>query len=417
MSTASQVLNNVTSLAAMAPNPWKVIAISMATYAGYRVLKRYIYYTYFSSLRVLPGPKPPRNYLLGHLKEIFESSWGGRFDEWLGKFGSSITYTGFLWQRGLITSDPRAVAHMINHAYDFPKPWPVREDFIEMFGMGDVHKRQRKIMNPCFGPAQIRDLMPVFYEKALQLREIWTTNLDGDVEGKVVDILPWLTRTTLDVIGAAGFGYEFNSLTEEDGSELAQAYKALLEPPKGPGRLTENKRNSKATTDRIGRKIIEDKRRIALGDKGAAAGRDILSVLRQSVLDPARPSCVQKDSFIIIPIISINRDKAIWGEDADKLKPERWLENSHPYAAEYPTVFSGIMTFLGGARACIGYRLAVMEIKVILFTLLRNFVFELSDPNLIIETLQGMIARPVVKREDGSTETMLPLLIKCLRSD
>lgn len=30
-----------------------------------------------------------------------------------------------------------------------------------------------------------------------------------------------------------------------------------------------------------------------------------------------------------------------------------------------------------------------MEIKVILFTLLRNFVFELSDPNLIIETIQG----------------------------
>lgn len=97
MPTASQVLNNVTSLAAMAPNPWKVIAISTATYAGYRVLKRYVYYTYFSSFRVLPGPKPPRNYLLGHLKEIFDSTWGGRFDEWLGEFGSSITYTGFLW--------------------------------------------------------------------------------------------------------------------------------------------------------------------------------------------------------------------------------------------------------------------------------------------------------------------------------
>ncbi|KAG9043192.1 hypothetical protein FS837_009883 [Tulasnella sp. UAMH 9824] len=270
-----------------------------------------------------------------------------------------------------------------------------------------------------------------------------------------------------------------------------------------PGRLTENKRNSKATTDRIGRKLIEDKRRIALGEKGAAAERDILSVLlraneredmkdseklsddevlgqiatmllaghettsstvtwllydlakpeyaslqeklraevnavlsdqpsmdelnslqyldavtrealrknpvvtatirtaaHDSVLPVSKPIVgrdgvarneihVQKDSVILIPIISINRDKAIWGEDADKLKPERWLEKSHPYAAEYPTVFSGIMTFLGGARACIGYRLAVMEIKVILFTLLRNFVFEISDPNLIIETIQG----------------------------
>ncbi|KIO22087.1 hypothetical protein M407DRAFT_28362 [Tulasnella calospora MUT 4182] len=544
MPTASRVLNDAISLGAMVPNPWKVVATGIATYAGYRLLKRYIFYTYFSSLRVLPGPKTPGHYLLGHIKDVFDSSWGRRFDEWLDEFGSSFTYTGFLWQRGLITSDPRAVSYMINHAYDFPKPWAVREDFIGTFGMGilssegDVHKRQRKIMNPCFGPAQVRDLMSTFYEKALKLREIWTTNLEGETEGKVVDILPWLTRTTLDVIGAAG-------------GELAQAYTALLEAPKGdaltliwavlqqrvqllrnlPGQLNQNKSNSKATTDRIGRKLIEDKQRIALGDKGAAAGRDILSVLLRAnmqeglkdseklsddevlgqiatmllaghettsstitwlLYDLAKPEYVsvqeklraevnavssdqpsmeelnnlqyldavtrevlrknpvvtatvrtaahdsalpvskpivgkdgierneihvQKDSIIIIPIVSINRDKAIWGEDADKLKPERWLEKNNSYAAEYPTVFSGIMTFLGGPRACIGYRLAIMEIKVILFTLLRNFEFELSDPNLIIETIQGMIARPIVKREDGSTESMLPLLIKRFRSD
>lgn len=39
-------------------------------------------------------------------------------------------------QRGLITSDPRAVAHMINHAYGFPKPLAVQEEFIEIFGKG-----------------------------------------------------------------------------------------------------------------------------------------------------------------------------------------------------------------------------------------------------------------------------------------
>lgn len=34
---------------------------------------------------------------------------------------------------------------------------------------GDTHRRQKKIMNPCFGPAQMRDLMPVFYDKAAQV--------------------------------------------------------------------------------------------------------------------------------------------------------------------------------------------------------------------------------------------------------
>lgn len=557
MPTASHILNESTTLAAMASNPWKTIALSSMAYATYRLLKRYIFYSYFSSLRVLPGPEPSGNYILGNLKEMFESSWARGIDEWIEKFGSSITYTGVLWQRGLITSDPRAVAHMINHAYGFPKPLAVQEEFIEIFGKGilsaegDVHKKQKKIMNPCFGPAQIRDLMPTLFEKALKLRDIWITNLDGDAEGKVMDILPWLTRTTLDVIGAAGFGYEFNSLTNGEGDELAKAYKAILEPPKEntltviwavmqqkfpvlrflPGEVNQRKRNAKGTTDRIGRKLIEDKRSIVLEDKGAAAGRDILSVLlkanteedikdserlsddevigqiatmllaghettsstvtwllydlakpeyspiqeklraevnavqydhpsmeelnslpyldavtrealrknpvvtgtirtaaEDSVLPVSKPIVgrdgiarneirIEKDTTIIIPIASINRDKTIWGEDADKLRPERWLEKDHSYANEYPTVFSGVMTFLGGPRACIGYRLAVMEIKVILFTLMRNFTFELSDPKLVIETIQGMIARPVIKGENDSTKTMLPLRVKCLRAD
>ena len=44
-----------------------------------------------------------------------------------------------------------------------------------------------------------------------------------------IDVLPWLTRATLDVMGQAGFGYHFNSLEtaaerREDESELAHAF-------------------------------------------------------------------------------------------------------------------------------------------------------------------------------------------------
>ncbi|KAG8971173.1 hypothetical protein FRC05_011457 [Tulasnella sp. 425] len=446
MPTASRILNESTTLAAMASNPWKTIALSSMAYATYRLLKRYIFYSYFSSLRVLPGPEPSGNYILGNLKEMFESSWARGIDEWIEKFGSSITYTGVLWQRGLITSDPRAVAHMINHAYGFPKPLAVQEEFIEIFGKG-ILSAEGDVENLS---KRTRHLNP-----GSQLRDLWITNLDGDAEGKVMDILPWLTRTTLDVIGAAGFGYEFNSLTNGEGDELAKAYKAILEPPKEntltviwavmqqkfrvlrflPGEVNQRKRNAKGTTDRIGRKLIEDKRSIVLEDKGAAAGRDILSVLpvkanteedikdserlsddevigqiatmllaghettsstvtwllydlakpeyspiqeklraevnavqsdhpsmeelnslpyldavtrealrknpvvtgtirtaaEDSVLPVSKPIVgrdgiarneirIEKDTTIIIPIASINRDKAIWGEDADKLR-------------------------------------------------------------------------------------------------
>ncbi|KAL7277334.1 hypothetical protein ACG7TL_009192 [Trametes sanguinea] len=48
-----------------------------------------------------------------------------------------------------------------------------------------------------------------------------------------IDVLPWLARATLDVIGEAGFGYEFHSLDgaaehRENQSELAQAFGVIF---------------------------------------------------------------------------------------------------------------------------------------------------------------------------------------------
>lgn len=35
---------------------------------------------------------------------------------------------------------------------------------------------------------------------------------------------------------------------------------------------------------------------------------------------------LKKDTRVIISIINANRSKAVWGEDADQWKPERWLK-------------------------------------------------------------------------------------------
>ena len=43
------------------------------------------------------------------------------------------------------------------------------------------------------------------------------------------------------------------------------------------------------------------------------------------------------------------------------------------------------MTFLGGPKACIGYRFALAEIKAILFVLIRNFEFEELASKPVIE--------------------------------
>ena len=83
--------------------------------------------------------------------------------------------------------------------------------------------------------------------------------------------------------------------------------------------------------------------------------------------------------MIDIPIFLINRDKSIWGEDSTEFKlvcprfsflifhqtnfvfrPERW--DDIPDAAQsIPGAWANIMTFLGGPRACIGFRFSLLE--------------------------------------------------------
>lgn len=88
---------------------------------------------------------------------------------------------------------------------------------------------------------------------------------------------------------------------------------------------------------------------------------------------------VKKGQQIVIGIFTLNRSKDIYGEDADEFRPERWLEDDKKEkTAEQAfrfTTWSPLMTFLAGPRGCIGYKLSLGEIKVILFELVANFEF------------------------------------------
>jgi hypothetical protein len=63
-------------------------------------------------------------------------------------------------------------------------------------------------MNPAFGPAQVRALTELFLEKAEQLRGKLMDEInksEASQGGKVpIDVLSWLSRATLDIIGHAG---------------------------------------------------------------------------------------------------------------------------------------------------------------------------------------------------------------------
>jgi cytochrome P450 len=122
---------------------------------------------------------------------------------------------------------------------------------------------------------------------------------------------------------------------------------------------------------------------------------------------------VTNGDLVTIPVIALNRSKSIWGEDAAEFKPERW--DSVPEGADsIPGIWGKQLSFLGGPRACIGYRFAVVEIKALLFTLIRAFELELAVPAKDIHRKLIFMKKPLVATEPEIGEQM-PLLVRSYR--
>ncbi|EIN05371.1 cytochrome P450 [Punctularia strigosozonata HHB-11173 SS5] len=102
---------------------------------------------------------------------------------------------------------------------------------------GHDHKRQRKLMNPVFSMAHMKYMVPQFYDVCHQLCDVLTTQVaEGERE---IDILVWMTRTAMELIGRAGLGYSFDPLTENSDNHYASAIKALVPVLAESGRLRE----------------------------------------------------------------------------------------------------------------------------------------------------------------------------------
>ncbi|KAG9084063.1 hypothetical protein FRC06_004251, partial [Ceratobasidium sp. 370] len=260
-----------------------------------------------SPLRHLSGPNN-ENLVLGNMMSLVKAQNSTVWEEWVEKYGKTLRYRGFFGSYQLGTLDMRAVNFVMSQSTLFPKSERNRKALARALGAGllsadlDAHKRQRRIMNPSFGQPQIRALVPVFCEKANQLRDIWLDLMSNNLEGTTIDVLQGLSRATLDIIGTTGFGYEFNSLQDGDEDELAKAFAKIFDSDEDLTALmlfkaitcqalgipTEETRRldaNIATTNRIGTKIVEDKKAILLQeekDGAASKERDILSLLIRS---------------------------------------------------------------------------------------------------------------------------------------
>ncbi|KZT59286.1 cytochrome P450 [Calocera cornea HHB12733] len=541
---------------------------------GLYLLAKFLHTVLSTPVKQLRGPNNP-SWILGQEPAIIAAEDGILIQQWANQFGLTFKYPSFLSKWELCTMDPRAISHILTNNYVYPKPDVVRQFLSQVLGTeglisaeGETHRRQRRILNPSFSPAQLREVTPIFFEKAAELRDIWQAHIADSpmpAGGKIMDVYQWLSRATLDIIGLAGFDYDFESLIH-DKNELAVAFRELFRvqmavrwlnlvrmwfPVLRPFLVRSHmeahrhlfdflqpepdrhvKKISQETMRRVGMELIQRKKaevaKGLVGEKPSSntvvVGRDILSALiranmasdvsythkltdeevlsqittfilaghettsnsvtwslltlaqypaiqdqlRKELLavseetlsmdalnalpyldlctrellrlqGPVRETvrtALQDDTIplqypivdkygktidsvrikagdaIVIPIMVIDRSERFWGPSAQEFKPERF-QDLPKEASAIPGVYSHIMTFLGGQRACIGYRFSVIEMKAFLFVLLRSFVFELSDENVKILKKTAIVTRPLVQGEEDKG-AQLPLRIRAV---
>ncbi|KAI0742833.1 cytochrome P450 [Daedaleopsis nitida] len=510
-----------------------------------------------TALQNLPGP-PSDNWFWGNIKVIQQQDNSVPQERWAHEYGSvNLMYRGILGIPRLWTLDTRALNHILTHSVDYQKPEESRRNLAKILGKGvlfteaEQHRQQRRIMNPAFGPSQIRELTSVFIDKSIELRDAWTAELNKGNEPARIDVLTWLSRMTLDVIGLAGFNYPFDNLSGKP-NELVAAFTEIFNPPARittmmilrnffpilniiPDQRTRRLDYAQAVMRRIGLSLVAEKKaeimRESKESKEKSTGRDsrardLLSLLlkanmandipdnqrlsdedvlaqvptflvaghettssattwclfaltqapevqkklraellavetdtpsmdelselpyldavvretlrvhapvpttiRVAMKDDVIPVAesfvdrygqvqdgirISKGNPIFIPILSLNRSKKLWGEDAHEFKPERW-ENLPETVSGIPGVWGHMLTFLGGPRACIGYRFTLIEMKAIIFTLVRAFEFELAVPAEDIEKKSAVVQRPVLK-SDPKAGSQMPLLVKRVKA-
>jgi cytochrome P450 len=91
---------------------------------------------------------------------------------------------------------------------------------------------------PAFSFRHIKDLYPSFWSKSCEFVNVITAevlahpepaNVAGAPPSSIVDISSWLSRATLDILGAVGLGHSFEAMSNKK-SSLLMAYTKIFAP-------------------------------------------------------------------------------------------------------------------------------------------------------------------------------------------
>ncbi|KAH7108160.1 cytochrome-450 hydroxylase [Auriculariales sp. MPI-PUGE-AT-0066] len=293
----------------------QALGISAATAAAYAAYLLFVL-PLTSPLRLLPGPRFKGLFSHDHMKWLLHGERSASIGEQLiAAHGRNFRIQGLgPWDDRLFTLDPVAVSHIMNRPQDYHKPWQSRRLISSLIGdgllssEGQQHKMQRRVLNPTFSVQNLRALAPVLLAKAEELRDKWLAIVTSDTAPEKIDPNHWFGRATFDIIGLAGFDYDFGAIQNES-NEVYLAYRDMFEVAINggqsyrsiagiyfpildkllPDHRTRVVAKSRKIIDELGARMITEKK-AAIAAGGSAVGKDLLTLLLKSQIAKSTPS-------------------------------------------------------------------------------------------------------------------------------
>ncbi|TBU46705.1 cytochrome P450 [Dichomitus squalens] len=206
------------------------LAICAVTWSLWRLFRNVVVTTHLDNI---PGP-PPSSWLRGNLPDMFDRQGEAFYRDLIENYAPVVRLQGAFGRKILYIHDPRAMhSVVVKDQYSYEQPdWFIKSNLLTLgpgllSTLGDHHRKQRRMLNPIFSINHMRHMMPMFYNVGHKLRLA--------IEHRVrsapseIDMLNWMGRTALELIGQAGLGHSFDPLQEDVTPDIyAEAIKAYV---------------------------------------------------------------------------------------------------------------------------------------------------------------------------------------------
>ncbi|KAB8227686.1 cytochrome P450 [Aspergillus alliaceus] len=477
---------------------FQVLGAHVVAFVAFAVYWMILYPRYFTPLGNIPTPSR-RRILTGNYPVLFpDNAWVPlrELAETTPNDGLLRIYSTLSGEALLVTSPPAIRDMLTVNAFDF-----AHQDLVKIaikrftgsnlgFLSNDEFKLHRKNMMPAFTVPHVRKLTSIFWAKAQEMVHCMSNELRADPFARI-NFREYVSRATLDNIGLAGMGHDFQTLKQPDNDLRSHYRKLILDPTrvfswvgllsryfdmrllmrvplKKLIEISQSANYLRAVTTAViqdrSEKLVEaednrakdiitvalasgvfderhlvdhvmtfltaghestatafewtmyelgrrpemqsrlrDELREAIGTDLAAVDFGLRvqnlpylnafcsEVLRCYPFSPIIVKVAQQETTLMgqrIPKGTVvlysaevsNHDKTLWGPDADKFDPERWIGEGKAKSGGASSNYA-MLTFGAGPRNCIGANFARATLECLVAAVLSTFEIELVNPD------------------------------------